>query len=343
MEGSKIRVLQIGAGSMGTRRLRDLSARKDIDLGVYDVREDRRTRARERFSAEPFADLQSALAWNPEALVISACPEEHRQYVELALERRLHHFCEAHVWTPDFQRIEAAEQENGLVCASSSSMCFLPVVRKLRELAADQLGALHAYQMMLSTWLLTWHPSERGAFYAWRRPTSAAREMVPFELLYLNEVFGSAATAAGSVSRRGDLEIECEDTWSVQMNLAGGAHGQLTVIMGSPVSCRRGLCFGANGGLSFDIFAGEIVCHWKDSDPHTIECGAMTDVLEAAYAEEINLFAESVFGRAKWPHSYRASSIATATLAAAEASARSGRWETVNPLIQPDRTPTGET
>jgi predicted dehydrogenase len=341
MANEILRVLQIGAGSMGTRRLRDLSPRGDVALGVYDAREDRRQRAQQRFSVEPFADLEAALSWDPQVLVISTPPDEHRHYVELALTRRLHHFCEAHVWTPDFRAIEAAEQEHGLVCASSNSMCFLPVVRKLKQLVAERLGSLHAYQMFLSTWLPSWHPYEQGAFYAWRRPTAAAREMVPFELLYLNDVFGSAVSAAGGVSRRGQLEAASDDTWCLQMNLAGGAHGQLSVLMGSPSLSRHGCCFGSCGGLRFDIVSGQITYQCEDAEPQQIACGAMKEVLENAYAEEINTFMGAVLRRNPWPYTYRASSVATATLAAAETSARSGRWEPVDPLVQPAETPAG--
>jgi predicted dehydrogenase len=326
---------------MGTRRLRDLHPRKDVVLGLYDTREDRRERAQQAFSAEVFSSIEASMDWDPQILVISTPPDEHRQYVELAMERRLHHFCEAHLWTPDFRSVEAAEREHGLVCASSNSMCFLPVVRKLKELVANQLGTLHAYQMFLSTWLPTWHPSEQGAFYAWRRPTSAAREMVPFELLYLNEVFGVPTGVAGSVSRRGQLKIDGEDTWCLQMNLNGGAHGQLAVLMGSPSLSRHGCCFGTRGSLWFDIMSGMIKCQWQDAESQLIPCGAIKDVLEIAYAEEINTFLQAVVGQAVWPYTYRASSLATGTLAAAETSMRSSRWESVTRQVQPAHTAAG--
>jgi predicted dehydrogenase len=341
MASEKLRVLQIGAGSMGARRLRDLSTRSDVTLGVHDCRHDRRESAQQRFSAKPFADLEAAMGWDPQILVISTPPDEHQRYVTLALERQLHHFCEAHIWTPDFCGIEAVEREHGLVCASSNSLCFFPVVRRLKALVEDRLGPLHAYQAFLSGWLPAWHPWEQKAFYAWRRPTAAAREMTPFELLYLNEVFGPAVAVAGSVARRGQLEIEGEDTWCLQMKLGNGAHGQLSSLMGSPALSRHGCCFGSRGALWFDISKGEIVCQWEDGEPQQMACGAAKDVAEKAYAEEINTFLDAVLGRARWPYSYRASSAATATLAAAETSSRSGRWEPVDLRVQPSYTASG--
>src|SRR5213083_326875 len=106
MRRDPLRVLQIGAGSMGTRRLRDLSARPDVSLAVLEARTDRRDRAMQRFGVTAFADLEAAISWNPDALIISTPPDQHEKYVHLALERGLHHFCEANIWTPDLDEIE---------------------------------------------------------------------------------------------------------------------------------------------------------------------------------------------------------------------------------------------
>jgi predicted dehydrogenase len=159
--------------------------------------------------------------------------------------------------------------------------------------------------------------------------------MVPFELLYLNDIFGAAVRVAGSVGRRGQLELDSEDTWCIQMDLESGAHGQLAVLMGSPVLARIGCCFGGQGSVSFDIYSGRITLRIGDGVPERVECGALKDVIEAAYFEEIDTFINAILGQAQWPHPYRASSVATATLAAAETSAITGRWEAVDPTVQP--------
>ena len=49
MSNERRKILQIGVGSMGSRRLRDLSRRSDVDLTVLDGGEDRRIRAVESF------------------------------------------------------------------------------------------------------------------------------------------------------------------------------------------------------------------------------------------------------------------------------------------------------
>jgi len=279
------------------------------------------------------------MTWKPEALVISTPPDHHCEYIQLALDEGLHHFCEEHIWTFDPDAIRTISEKKGLVSASSCSAHFLPVIRRLRQIVEERLGRLQNYQMMLSTWALSWHPEEGSEFYARHRETSAAREMVPFELLYLNHVFGRPTRVAGSVSRLGNLEIESEDTWSLQMLLESGAHGQLTVLMSSPSSARRGVCFGTNGSVAFDVFSGEIFYSVPGFPEVRISCGPQCDVIESAYKEEIDTFVETVQGRATWPCGYEDSAIATGTLAAAELSSITGRWEPVTSRRQPGKTP----
>lgn len=337
----QLRILQIGAGSMGTRRLRDLSQRPDVLLSVLDERDDRRQRSVKLFGVQSLKTLDEAISWRPDVLSISTPPDRHDEYISFALENGLHHFCEAQLWTYDFSRVEKESQNRGVVSAASCSLHFLPVIKKLQQLVNERLGDLHAYQMSLSTYMPSWHPEEGMEYYARHRDTAAGREMVPFELLYLNDVFGFPAEVTSSVGRRGQLDNDpkCEDTWCLQMDLTGGAFGQLMVLQGSPTTIRKGYCFGTKGRIEFDIFNGVIVAEFEDEDEKTINCGSQKDTIEQAYKDEIDTFVETILGKAKWPLSYYGSAVASATIAAAEKSAINGKREKVDPEIQPGHLP----
>jgi predicted dehydrogenase len=166
--------------------------------------------------------------------------------------------------------------------------------------------------------------------------------MVPFELLWLNETFGPAVEACGTVSQRGQLGVASEDTWSLAMRLESGAHAQLVVLMACPTMCRCGRVWGNAGDVAFDLPAGTIVRTLPGLKLFdTRQFGTFAEVLEPSYRDEIFAFLDAVEGRAVWPHPYAASSVATATLAAAERSAVSGRWEPVDTARQPELLPAG--
>ena len=343
MAQSTLRILQIGAGSMGSRRLRDLSERADVDLALFDLRSGRLEKARSRFEIATFASIEQAFAWKPDALIISTPPDHHEQYVKISLDKGLHHFCEENIWTYDYCEVQDVSERKRLSSLPSCSFHFLPTVRELKRIVAEELGGLHAYQMALSTYMPNWHPEEGTEYYARHRQTAAAREMVPFEMVWLNHVFGSPASAIGSLSRNGCLDVESEDTWCLHMDLSGGGHGQLLVVQASPTDCRKGHAFGTNGWIEFDIFAGTISRHLaKIGIEDTRVIGSQASGMEQAYKEEINTYIDVIQGRAEWPHSYLASSLATGTLAAAEHGAITRRKERVDPSRQPERVPSIE-
>jgi predicted dehydrogenase len=279
--------------------------------------------------------LQESLRWNPTALLISTPPQSHDEFVTLALEHGLHHFCEANIWTQNPQYVARKSAEQKLVSAPSSSLYFLPAVVELGRMIREELGDLHGYQMALNTYMPDWHPSEGPEYYARNRNTAAGREMVPFELLWLNAVFGRPKDVLGLVTRGGKLPGVVEDTWSLQMRLEGGVSAQLMVLMGCPGSLRQGWCFGGAGQVFFDLFSGEIRREYRNGPTDGRNFGAMKDVLESTYFREINTFVDAVAGCGTWPQTYEASAWATAALAAAESSSELGRCVPVDVAIQP--------
>ena len=321
---------------MGTRRMRDLHQRPDLTLALYDEREDRRQRAQERFGLTVFSRLDDALAWGPEAFVISTPPGTKGVYVKLALERGLHHFIEADIWSYGAAEIERISRQKKLVSAPSASLRFLPVVRALETAVRDQLGMLLSYQLFMATYMPGWHTGEGKEYYARHRNTAPSREMIPFELNWLGPIFGPATEVAGRFEKYGALPADTEDTWSLSMRLRDGGVGQLAITMSCPVDFRRGCCFGTNGMITWDIYGGELTVQTAaDKAPRSQNFGAIGDVIEAMYREEISTFIDAIQGKKVWPQSYALSQQSSGTLAAAEQSFVTGQWVKVDPEAEP--------
>lgn len=328
-----LKILQLGCGSMGSRRLRDLAHRPGIDLRAFDAREDRRHAAQARFGIRIFDTLAGAMDWGPEALVISTPPGTKGSLVELALERRIHHFVEADIWSYGVAGRVARTPD--LVCAASLTFAFLPVVKALVEMVPPTIGPLLGYQFLLAGNMAGWHPTEGPEYYGRHRDTAPAREMVPFELAWLTRIFGPAKKVAGGFYRFNRSGSAFEDTWSLLMELERGGTGQLTVTMGCPHDYRRGCAFGADGSATWDVNRGEIVLQGAVGSTH--QFGELGQVLEAAYAEEISAFGDAIQGGAPWRDTFADYQRVLATLAAAEAGARPDRWTAIQPDQEPER------
>lgn len=331
-----MKILQIGGGSMGSRRMRFLKTLPDVQLALYDQRPDRREKAEVKYHALAFSTLEDALSWDPDALVISTPPDQHAPFVDVARSHRLPHFVEAGLRVEPIHQ-EAFGKEWPLVAAPSCTFHFLPICRRLQEYLPEAVGTLHSYQLLLSCNLPEWHPQERGNFYAYRRETGAAREMVPFELFWLNRLFSAPTHALASILRRGTLPTDAWDTYVAQFRLENGAAGQLSVLMASPVRFRRGVAVGDRGAVAFDVLTGVIEDFSSDGTLRTrVEMGDISTVMEAAYDAETCCFYETLAGKALWPHSYKSAAAVCAALAAMERSVPSGKWETVDNESQPD-------
>jgi len=322
---------------MGFRRMKDLTERNDVDLALFDLRKDRRERAADEFGISTFSDRMTAFSWKPEALIISTPPDRHEEYIRMALKKGLHHFCEENIWTFNYKEVESISKEKALISAPSCSFHFLPMVKKIKSILEDsEIGNLHSCQMTLSTYQPSWHPGEGDEYYARNRNTAAGREMVPFELVWMNHVFGTPESVNGITGRSGNLPGGNEDSWSAQIELKSGGMETLTVLHGAHPIVRRGLCICEQGTLEFNLMSGELVLNTEKSGERRIQCGSSSEVLETTYADEINTFIDTVKGTETWPHSYFHSAVATATLAALEASADSGSRMKVDVNHQPD-------
>jgi len=333
-----LRILQIGAGSMGTRRLRDLHQRADVTVALYDQRADRRERAQKRFGIATFGRWDEAVAWDPQALIISTPPSTKGPYIDFALKRRLHHFSEADIRT--YGAAPRSRKAPKLVSAPSATIRLLPVIQGLGQLVREELGSILSYQLALGTYMPGWHPTEGREYYARHRDTNPAREMICFELTWLDAVFGPAVAVAGHFEKFGPLPGRTEDTWSMQLRLKSGGIGQITSAMACPRDFLRGHCLGSNGWASWNVTTGEVwIQTTKDTATRCYNFGSTAATLEPMYAVEINTFVDAIQGKKTWPQSYTLSQQVMATLAAAEKSAVTGRWVNVDPRIEPLQSP----
>lgn len=334
---TKMRVLQVGSGSMGTRRMRDVSARGDAEIALLETQEHFAKRAVDRFGVQWMTEEDAALAWNPEAIIISSPPATHAHYVQLALRHGLHFFCEAELFPYDFREIERVCQQKHIIAAPSCTEKFGPTFIKLQDIVKEQLGAVHTYTYTTSLHIRANRPIGTGKeYYAFNRHTNGTREIVPWALIALSGLFGMPTAANGFLRSGGEFFEGYEDTWSAQLKLDNGALGQLVFTGASPATYTRIAAVGTNGWIECDPAAG----HIRRKLPalgidDTLYCPPSGQVWETVYAKEIGAFMDAVRGKAAFPHDYRTACVLSGTLAAVERSALSGRVEPVDPTRLP--------
>jgi predicted dehydrogenase len=327
-----MRVGVLGLGSMGSRRIRDLLSLGHEVRGA-DLRADRNLRAVERFGIRAFGSAQDLVASGLDALVISTPPDQHAVSYGIAFDARLPFFGEASIVTPTLAWFDAQEARSGVHGFASATWRFYSPLVELRDrLLHDGVETITAVHHEYADFLPRWHPWEPyWEFYAGsRRQTSAAREMVPFELEWLCWLFGPVAAVSATVARLGEWRTNINDSYFLQIQFEGGLRSTLRVELHreaparTATVCARGTSYQVDFTTDTLRYFDTTARHWESVPLRESEM-VSTD-LERVYAAEMRAFVSAVLEGAPYPKTWDEDRHLSDILIAAEQSAQQGRW-----------------
>lgn len=298
--------LVIGLGSMGRRRVRCLQLLGFEDIFGFDIREDRRAAAHEKYGIKTFSDIDNALAeTRPTALIISVPPDIHHKYMKLSIRNGIHFFVEASVVDTDMELVKEQLAKTPVVAAPSATMLFHPAIKKISAaLKSNALGKISNILFHTGQYLPDWHTYEKVSEYYVSNPaTGGAREIVPFELTWIVDVFGFPGRVCGNVRKTIDIKgaEEIDDTYNCLMDY-GDFLMSMTIDVVSRYATRRLLVNGDRGQLVWDwnkscidIFNAEKGA-WSEIpyDMSGAEDGYNPNIGENMYVEELRCFIEAL-------------------------------------------------
>jgi predicted dehydrogenase len=335
-----MRILVVGLGSMGRRRLRCLTHIGGHDLAGLEPSAERAAAVGEEFSMPTFPSFEEALKWEPEALVISTPPDLHLPFALQAARHGLHFFTEASVVPEDTTELEALADQQGIVAAPSCTMRFHPAVGVLRRrIEEGAVGRVLAVTHHVGQYLPDWHPWEDYRnYYVSKRETGAAREIVPFELNWMAHLFGPVTAIAGFQGKLSSLEVDIDDLYSQLVAFGSGVQGTLVVEVVSRPAIRQARIVGEDGTLIWDwndrcvrewtAASGEWITH---EDPAPIAGPGGDWVSENMYIAEMEGYLAAIGGdRAAYPFSLAEDRHLLGALAAAERSWAERSWVDVD-------------
>lgn len=304
-----MKVLVVGLGSMGRRRIRNLKALGIDDIVGYDPRGDRRSEAAATYGIETIDDPDNLAKSAAEAWVVSTPPLTHLAYALQALDAGAHVFTEADLPDTQADAVIARRDQSGLLVAPSCTMRHFPgpkLVRSLVEKGLIGRPLLFTYQS--GQFLPDWHPWEDiDDFYVSKTATGAAREIVPFELTWLTGLFGSVLKISGLKGSTGVLDAPIDDHYALALSFESGVAGTLLVDVLSRPDIRVFRINGTDGTLEWDQGAELVRVRSAHDDAWTTyplavgtrEIGYINP--EEPYVAEINDFLDAVAGKAPYP------------------------------------------
>ncbi len=303
--GPDVKALIVGLGSMGTRRIRALNKLGIRRIAGHDIREERSVAAVEQYGIEAFHSFDSAVDdFSPDFVIISTSPAHHMHYAFAALEQRLPSFIEASVVEAErIAELSRRSRAADILMAPSCTMMFFEGPRAIRSLLRqDKIGAPLLFSYHVGQWLEDWHPWEDiRDFYVSERETGGCRELVPFELTWLNKVFGPPRPLTALRGKRSMLPADIDDFYQFTLQYPGGIIGNITVeVLSRPNAVREMRIVGERGSLEYNEQLGGV--RYSSVEMSTWENFALTTGTahdhyinpEEPYIEEMAAFISAV-------------------------------------------------
>lgn len=299
-----MKIIVIGLGSMGKRRLRLLSERNDVELFGIDSQESRCEEVKEKFGITCFKSITEAVeAENIEAAVISTSPLSHAAIIKECLSHNLHVFTEINLVQDGYEENMALAKEKNLVLFLSSTFLYRKETQAIIEKVQNAKCPLN-YIYHVGQYLPDWHPWESYNSYFIGNPrTNGCREIMAIDLPWVVSAFGPIKSVSAIKSKNTELNITYNDNYLITLEHESGHKGVFAVDVVARKSGRNIEIFGEQLHLSWNGTADSLkvfnieekkdeIVSFDDASEHVEGYAAF--VTENPYREELNSFLKQI-------------------------------------------------
>ncbi len=300
-----------GLGSMGKRRIRCLLA-----LGISpgeiwgnDIREDRCIEAKERYGINIVKNESELDFDNVDAVIVSLPPDRHKLGIDFAVKHGKPVFIEASVVLDEV--LEIKRDCSNIFVAPSCTFIFHPMIMEIKKIIlSGRLGKVCNFSYHSGQFLPDWHPWEDiNDFYVSNRITGGAREIVPYELTWITDIFGIPKDIKGYFRKTGEIGCAIEDSYVSVLDY-GEMAGSLLVDIVSRYPARDLIINLTEGQLRwrwdyerlevYDAFSKKTVYIEQPKQPH--EEGYSDMIGEQMYVDEIKAFLAGIKDPSVYPN-----------------------------------------
>lgn len=243
-----MKILVIGLGSMGQRRVRllkqyieeNVQKKKAWEIIGVDSNEERCKQSKVLYGIETYLSFNEALVnADIDCAIISTSPHTHAGIIKKCLENQLHVFSEINLLAEGYDdNIHLAEERERVLFLSSTFM-YRKEIQYIKEVVQkENFQGLYRYH--IGQYLPEWHPWESYKnFFVERKDTNGCREMFAIELPWLIDTFGEIKAVHSIHTKVSNLEINYDDSYHVLIEHTSGVIGNLSVDIVTPKAGRE--------------------------------------------------------------------------------------------------------
>lgn len=299
-----MKVIVVGLGSMGKRRIRLMSEHKEIEILGIDSQASRCEEVKEKFDVVCYASIEEACrAQVIDAAVISTSPLSHAAIIRECLSHNLHVFTEINLVQDGYEENMRLAKEKNLVLFLSSTFLYRKETQTIIEKVRAEKSPLN-YIYHVGQYLPDWHPWESYNNYFIGNPkTNGCREIMAIDLPWLVTAFGPIVRFHAVKSKNTELNITYNDNYLITLEHESGAKGVFAVDVVARKPYRHIDVYGEHMQLSWNGTADSLNVFnieekkeenisFSDASEHVDGYAAF--ITENPYREELNAFFKQI-------------------------------------------------
>lgn len=255
-----MKVIIIGLGSMGKRRIRLLSEHQGITIFGIDSNPGRCQEVIEKFGIRCFSSISEAVhEEHIDAAMICTSPLSHAGIIKECLTNNLHVFTEINLVADGYEENMKLAKEKGLVLFLSSTFLYQSETLKIIERVKSANVCKLNYLYHVGQYLPDWHPWESYNNYFIGNPrTNGCREILTIDLPWIVTAFGDIKSVSVLKSKNTSLNIEYNDNYLITLEHQSGAKGIFAVDVVARKAVRH-----------FEVYGEDLHVTW-DGTPETL-------------------------------------------------------------------------
>lgn len=304
--------LIIGLGSMGKRRIRCLHALgyKDCVTG-FDIRKDRRDESEKLHGIKTIEKITSDILKKYDCIIISVPPDQHNQYIRLAINNKIPAFVEASVNIEGLDELSRFAKDAGVFIAPSCTLLFHPAIKDVKQiLLSNEFGKITNFSYHCGQYLPDWHPWEDvSEYYVSKRETGGGREIVPFELTWIVDLIGYPEKVTGFFGKTMDVGADIDDTYVISMEF-DKCLGTLTIDVVSRFATRSLILNLENAQILWNWTEHQIKIYdainqrwiYYQNPEGTSITGYNKNIIDDMYIDELRSFIDAIKNPEKFPN-----------------------------------------
>lgn len=308
-----MKVLVIGLGSMGKRRIRLLKNVFNIQqISGIDLNRERRSAIEAEFSVTTFKSIEIALSKDKfDVAFICTAPVSHATLIKACLSSGIHVFSEINLVDDEYSEIMELAGKNKKKIFLSSTPMYRKEIQYISNKVKTEKEPIN-YIYHVGQYLPDWHPWESyNDYFVNDKRTNGCREIFAIELPWMIRAFGDVGNTIVIKGKNTKLNINYNDHYFVNFEHSNGNKGVFIVDLISRRAVRQLEIVSENLYLQWGG-TPESLCEYDFNEKGLINrntyekinrlCQYSENIIEDMYCDEMRCFFDYLSGECEPLH-----------------------------------------